>query len=208
MIERAKPVWMWLPGEAEPVRAGTFSLADNDVGSFTYDDAYRDNPSALALDPQHLPITRSRKPIRETKQKGLFGVFRDASPEGYGLTLLEHRLRASLGDPLDALEASVGDAAGAVEVCDDLESKLKWRAPDSAALLDALATLEPEQASSRAAHTVMQADGTSLGGERPKPSAALCQHAHAAGPGRADARGAGPLLRRIGARTAAVVRHR
>jgi serine/threonine-protein kinase HipA len=136
------------------------------VGSFLYDAAYRELAGALALDPHNLPFTRSQRAIRETRQDGLFGVLRDASPEGFGLYLLQG-LGLALETPLDRLEASLGDAAGAVEVCDDIERKLSWKATASADLIAALANLDPEEPST-AALTHGNGRATSLGGERPK----------------------------------------
>lgn len=43
MSETRKPVWVWLPGNAEPVQCGQFSLHDK-VGSFEYLSDYRDRP--------------------------------------------------------------------------------------------------------------------------------------------------------------------
>jgi len=163
----SRPVWVWRPGSVEPVRAGDFTL-DNKVGTFTYAANYRDLADAVALDPLRLPITQRPRPIKETRQDGLFGVFRDASPEGFGLSLLQHLHKKDYADLLDRLEASSGDAVGAIEVCDDIERKLRWRAPSSDDLIEALSKLQPEQSSTTAAREVMKVQGTSLGGERPK----------------------------------------
>ncbi|MFD0669825.1 type II toxin-antitoxin system HipA family toxin [Ramlibacter sp. MAHUQ-53] len=167
MTAAAKPVWVWLPGQATPVRCGTFTLAGG-VGSFHYDEAYRARADALALDPLSLPFTRSRRGARETRQGGLFGVFRDASPEGFGLALLEQLQGVTLDDPLQRLELSEGDAVGAVEVCEDIGAKLAFQAPASQELLEVLAGLPRGRASSQAAREVKGLKGTSLGGERPK----------------------------------------
>lgn len=163
----SKPVWVWLPGSAAPVRAGDLAITGK-VGSFSYDPTYRALVNALPLDPHNLPFTRSQRPLRETRQNGLFGVFLDASPEGFGLGLLEHTSGRNLADPLDRLEASVGDGVGALEVCDDIERKLQWKTPQSTDLVQALSALKPEESPTRAAREVMKVDGTSLGGERPK----------------------------------------
>lgn len=167
MSARSKPVWVWLPGQAEPVRCGTFTL-DNGVGHFVYDPAYRQRPDACALDPLNLPFTRSARGLRETRQGGLFGVFRDASPEGFGLAVLEQLRGQALTDPLQRFEYSEGDAVGAVEVCDDVAHKLAFEAPSSAELMAFLASLPPERPSSQAVRGVKGLQGTSLGGERPK----------------------------------------
>jgi len=162
-----RPVWVWPPNSTEPVRAGEFSL-DNKVGRFSYATNYRELGDAVALDPVRLPFTRSQRRVTETGQEGLFGIFRDASPEGFGFSLLQHLHGKDFADPLDCLEASSGDAVGAIEICDDIDRKLAWRAPSSDDLIEALAKLQPEESSTTAARDVMKAQGTSLGGERPK----------------------------------------
>lgn len=167
MSTSGKPVWVWLPGACEPVRCGTFSLQAG-VGTFQYDAAYRARADAVALDPMHLPFTRSRQPFKETLQGGLFGVMRDASPEGFGLALLERIKGVVLADPLARLELSEGDAVGAIEVCDDIAAKLASQPPTAQALIEILAQLPAERPSSQAAREVKGIRGTSLGGERPK----------------------------------------
>jgi serine/threonine-protein kinase HipA len=167
MSDTEKPVWVWLPQQAQPVRCGTFTLAHG-VGTFHYDEAYKIRADALALDPFRLPFTRSRRGAKETKQAGLFGVFRDASPEGYGLALLEQFRGQTLHDPMQRLELSEGDSAGAIAVCDDLKLKRSFTAPTSGHLFEVLANLPPQRASSQAAREVKGIHGTSLGGERPK----------------------------------------
>jgi serine/threonine-protein kinase HipA len=167
MSATEKPVWVWLPGQAQPVHGGTFSLQAG-VGTFHYDATYRAREDALSLDPFSLPFTRRVRGAKETRQAGLFGVIRDASPEGFGLALLEQLRGTTLVDPMLRLELSEGDSVGALEVCDDIESKLAFSAPTSEQLLAAIAQLAPERASSQAAREVKGLHGTSLGGERPK----------------------------------------
>ncbi|GAP36559.1 type II toxin-antitoxin system HipA family toxin [Piscinibacter sakaiensis] len=167
MSDTEKPVWVWLPAQSRPVRCGRFSLIRG-VGTFHYDEDYLARPDALALDEFSLRFTRSGRGLRETRQGGLFGVFRDASPEGFGLALLEQLRGATLTDPMQRLEMSEGDSVGAVEVCDDIAAKLSFRAPASEQLLEVVAKLSPERASSQAAREVKGMRGTSLGGERPK----------------------------------------
>lgn len=167
MTPRSKPVWAWLPGAAAPVRCGSFTWRPG-LGQFTYDAAWREAPGAFALDPVSMPWSRSARPMTETRQNGLFGVLRDASPEGFGLAVLEKRAGRVLDDPLEALEAAVGDGVGAIEVCDDIEAKLAFEAPALDDLLHALRRLPDERPASAAAREVQGVAGTSLGGERPK----------------------------------------
>lgn len=167
MSETEKPVWVWLPAQAQPVRCGRFSLASG-VGTFHYDDEYLARGDALPLDEFSVRFTRAKRGLRETRQGGLFGVFRDASPEGFGLALLEQLRGTTLTDPLQRMELSEGDSVGAVEVCDDIAAKLSFQAPACEHLLEVLAKLPPERSSSYAAREVKGMKGTSLGGERPK----------------------------------------
>lgn len=167
MSDTEKPVWVWLPAHAQPVRCGSFSLVRG-VGTFHYDNEYLTRANALPLDAFSLRFTRSQRGLRETRQGGLFGVFRDASPEGFGLALLEQLRGTTLTDPMQRLELSEGDSVGAIEVCDDIAAKLSFQAPASEALLEVIANLPPERASSQAAREVKGMKGTSLGGERPK----------------------------------------
>lgn len=167
MSDTEKPVWVWLPEQAQPVRCGTFSLVRG-VGTFHYDEAYTARPDALQLDEFSLRFTRAKRGLRETRQGGLFGVFRDASPEGFGLALLEQLRGVTLADPMQRLELSEGDSVGAVEVCDDVAAKLSFEPPPSEQLLEVVGQLPAERASSQAAREVKGMKGTSLGGERPK----------------------------------------
>jgi serine/threonine-protein kinase HipA len=167
MSDSEKPVWVWLPARPHPVRCGAFSLVRG-VGTFHYDEEYLARPEALQLDEFNLRFTRSRKGLRETRQGGLFGVFRDASPEGFGLALLEQLRGTTLADPMQRLELSEGDSVGAVEVCDDIAARMNFQPPAAEHLLDVIAKLPPGRASSHAAREVKGIKGTSLGGERPK----------------------------------------
>lgn len=121
MSDTEKPVWVWLPEQVQPVRCGTFAL-ERGLGTFHYDQEYRQRRDTLALDPFSLPFTRSARGAKETRQGGLFGVFREASPAGFGLALLEQMRGKTLDDPMLRLELSEGDSVGAVEVCDQVRS--------------------------------------------------------------------------------------
>lgn len=166
MATAVKPVWVWLPGEVEPVQCGMFKWKDG-LGEFSYDTDYRDRRGSLPLDPTTLPFTRSPRPHRETKQRGLFGVFRDASPEGYGLTILEGIEKRAL-DVIDRLEVSLGDGVGAIEVCDDIERKRGFAPVPLSDFLEKLEEMPEGAPVSQVVRGLHGVHGTTLGGERPK----------------------------------------
>ena len=81
-------------------RRGT-SLCWNRSCRSACDTEYLAHLEALPLDEFSLRFTRSKKGLKETRQGGLFGVFRDASPEGFGLALLEQLRGSTLSHPFD-----------------------------------------------------------------------------------------------------------
>ncbi|EJL78829.1 HipA-like protein [Polaromonas sp. CF318] len=160
------PVWVWLPGQAEPVLAGELTVMPAG-GRFRYVETYLGLEQPVSLDPVELRLTRRVRGIALRGADGLPGVVRDARPAGYGAD----RLNAQAGRELSALELlqrGVPDGVGAIEVCQDLESKLRWR-PQSLESLEALLKeLDQLEAPSRALRRLNGDLDTSAGGERPK----------------------------------------
>jgi hypothetical protein len=87
MADKERPVWVWLPEAVTPVQCGTFAWSPG-LGKFAYSDAYKAHGNALPIDPINLPFSRAVKPETTTLMNGVFGVLRDAAPEGFGLDLL------------------------------------------------------------------------------------------------------------------------
>lgn len=159
------PVWVWLPGQDEPVQAG--ELVNGNGSRFIYRADYLRNEGALALDPVELRLSRSSRGTAVLGLDGLPGVVRDAKPAGYG----EDRLKAIHGDQLDALqllELGVPDGVGAIEACHDIERKLRWRPKALADLQQLTEELSGSEPSSRALRRLNDDMNTSAGGERPK----------------------------------------
>ena len=167
-----KPVWVWTAGAVEPVRCGSFTWREG-LGEFTYDRDFMASDGATPLDPVNLPFTRALRPHRETRQNGLFGVIRDASPEGYGLSMLENIEGRAL-NPMDRLEVSLGDGVGAIEVCDDIQRKVEFAAIPLDRFLERLADTPEGVAPSRVVRDLHGIVGTTLGGERPKMTVSHC----------------------------------
>ena len=162
----AVPVWVWLPGRAEPVQAG--ELAGVGPGArFAYLPDYLGRPDAVALDPVELRLTRKKRGMVLGASDGLPGVVRDAKPAGYGADRLEAQAGRAL-TTLELLERGVPDGVGAIEVCADIQAKLDWQ-PKALDQLQSLAQeLDAAAPASRALRRLDEDLDTSAGGERPK----------------------------------------
>lgn len=159
------PVWAWLPHQSEPVLAGELEIGHGT--RFLYSKDYLASDAAVALDPVELRLRRSARGIPIQAPDGLPGVVRDAMPAGYGAD----RLRAVHGqglEPLQLLELGVPDSVGAIEVCHDIEAKLKWHPKDLDDLKVLAEELDAAGPSSRALRRLADDLDTSAGGERPK----------------------------------------
>ena len=92
---------------------------------------------------------------------------RDASPKGYGLSMLENIEGRAL-NPMERLEVSLGDGVGAIEVCDDIQRKVDFQPIPLDHFLEKLADTPEGVAPSRVVRDLHGIVGTTLGGERPK----------------------------------------
>lgn len=136
-----------------------------------YSPAYQGSSHAVAIDPVKLGFNRRVHPYKEDMWNGMFGVFRDASPEGFGLDLLRWKHNCDDLDEIDPLGLSSGDAVGALEVCTEveLERKLAYEPPPLQVLCDLVQTDDLEMTSSKLIKNISKInDMTSLGGEKPK----------------------------------------
>ncbi|MFM0207591.1 type II toxin-antitoxin system HipA family toxin [Paraburkholderia sediminicola] len=170
MAEKTRPVWIWLPGEVEPVACGTFEWSPG-IGQFAYLPDYRARAGALPIDPSNLPFSRSTKPATTTLMNGVFGVLRDAAPEGFGLDLLLAKHARQDLDEIDRMDLAVGDGVGAIEVCSPemIDRKIAYRPPSEDELKLQLADADPGFSVRRVVEQLSGIDdGTSLGGEKPK----------------------------------------
>jgi hypothetical protein len=70
------PVWVWLPGRDEPMRAG--EVVTGTGSRFIYRPEYLKTTGALALDPVELRLSRSSRGTAILGSDGLPGVIRDA----------------------------------------------------------------------------------------------------------------------------------
>ncbi|MPT10254.1 type II toxin-antitoxin system HipA family toxin [Comamonas sp.] len=169
MSEMTKPVWIWLPGQSEPVHAGTFTLAEGTkpVGAFVYDESYLARADMLPLDQGQLKFLK-RRPLQATRNEGLYDVFKDVKPEGFGLHILTRKHARSSITNLEALEFAPGDTVGALAVCDDIAQKALFVPPAAEDLFEAMRMLAPGGHTGQAETSLESIVSTGLGGERPK----------------------------------------
>lgn len=160
------PVWTWLPDRTEPVLAGTLEINDG-RGLFRYEQDYMGLASSRPLDPVSLRFARKKSPPPILSNGGLPGVILDATPAGYGADRLNARAKRQLTS-LELLEQGPPDGVGGIEVCFDIERKLRWRPRALDQLLALVKNLEDDAPSSRAIRRLVDDEPTSAGGERPK----------------------------------------
>ncbi|MCS3903863.1 serine/threonine-protein kinase HipA [Methylohalomonas lacus] len=166
-------IWIWLPGETDPVVCGKVAARDagpNAIHRFVYGRSYRDLEAAIPLLPHALPIKAGEQPSR----RGLHGVLRDAAPDAWGRRVLMYKLQMSVerGEAelteIDYLLAG-GQGVGALHFQGDAEA---WqpKASHTAELKDMLSAAEAVEQNQPLPPELDQAllHGTSIGGARPK----------------------------------------
>lgn len=106
MAKHATPVFVQLPGDEQKTYAGEFAWdPETSVGSFVYASPYLKQNGYL-LDPRVLKT----RPAKEVRNKGVYGIFRDAGPDAWGRDQLI-RLHGALNE-IDLLTKAPEDGAG------------------------------------------------------------------------------------------------
>lgn len=158
MARKSTLVRIYRPDETKPVVAGVFSWHDDTrIGEFSYDPRYLAEPQSVSLDPVALKFRRS--PIKEARQDGIFGVFRDAGPDAWGRDQL-YRGHGEL-DEFDLLLQGPADGVGNL-VFGEKEKPLKAYTLGE---IDQVSKGFPPE-DSHVANTVHPT--TSMGGAKPK----------------------------------------
>jgi len=176
--EKQAFVWIWLPGETEPVVAGRLE-ADNGTIQFNYGKSYldriRDIPAAIPIYEPELPLKAGALPLPE----GLTmpGCIRDAAPDAWGRRVIINKKLGRKGagtdtaeiDELTYLLESGSDRIGAL---DFQQSSTEYipRAADNVSLEELIASAERVEKGVPLTPELDQAlfHGTSIGGARPK----------------------------------------
>ncbi len=171
-------MYITLPGESEFTTAGKFELIlDRNripVGQFVYAQNFLERKNAVAIDPIELKLTHQ---ICETRRlEGIFGAFRDASPDYWGRRVIEkHSNKANLSE-FDYLLYSPEERAGALSFGlnqKPLVPKREFLHALHLTELQQIADLIVADSELPATENVTQVKelllaGTSMGGARPK----------------------------------------
>ena len=160
-------VWVWLPGEADPVVAGR--LTDRGTAAtFAYGRSYLEHPGAVPLYLPELPLRRGEIPPRSG---AMAGCVADAAPDAWGRRVIEHRRTGTRSDlhVLAYLLESGSDRIGAL----DFQSSATYyeaRYGDGASLAELAEAAERVESGEPLTPALDRAllHGTSVGGARPK----------------------------------------
>ncbi|WP_144402074.1 type II toxin-antitoxin system HipA family toxin [Geoalkalibacter subterraneus] len=172
-------VWIWLPGEVDPVVAGKLT-AEGDTLVFNYGKSYLERGNAISIYDRELPLRSGVLPL----PKGLTipGCIRDSAPDAWGRRVLLNRLLGRKGgnadvsqlDELTYLLESGSDRIGAL---DFQLSPVEYvpRSPVNAPLEELLRSAERVEKGVPLNPDIDEAlhHGSSIGGARPK---ALIEH--------------------------------
>lgn len=168
-------VWIWLPDETEPVVAGKLTSMEGRV-LFTYGQSYLDNPKAISIYDQELPLKSGVQEKRFGTQN-IPGCIRDAAPDAWGRRVILNKLLGTKGQGADPAELdeftylmeSGSDRIGGL----DFQSSPKTYEPrlsGEASLEELLHFAELVEKGVPVTSDLVQAinHGTSIGGARPK----------------------------------------
>jgi len=94
-------VWIWLPGETEPVVAGKLE-ADNGIVQFNYGRSYLDRPNAIPIYEPELPLKPGILPLLGDLE--IPNCIRNAAPDAWGRRVIINRQLGKKGRDTDTAE--------------------------------------------------------------------------------------------------------
>ncbi|MET9326727.1 HipA domain-containing protein [Tsukamurella sp. NPDC003166] len=172
---RSAFVWVWLPGQSEPVVAGRVRREDKGQRfEFGYGRSYLARADAISLYPAELPLRSGWQAPRSNLP--IASVLRDAGPDSWGQRVILERLHGARGrdaDPgdLDQITYFLESGSNRIGGLDFQESAQVYVPRGTAATLDELHTAADALQAGRDLPAEMAAAlvrGTSIGGARPK----------------------------------------
>ena len=170
--EQKAYVFIYLPGETVAVPAGIFThYPDDGVGRFAYGRLYQERPNALPVDPIALPLGVTPKDV--ATNAGVYGAFRDSSPDYWGRLVIAADLKTS---PEAVTEMEYLLHANASRIgCLDFRASLELGEPAQGpptyqSMQDLLDAAEQLQSGLPVDQNLLRLleQGSSVGGARPK----------------------------------------
>jgi len=166
-------VWIWLPGEREPVPAGLLRVRGVDL-TFQYGTRYLERPNRMSVYGPELPLTRQA--FQATADLHMPGAIRDASPDAWGRRVIMSRLTGDRGrdvetDRLPELTYLLESGSNRFGALDFQASATEYVARTDAATLDELHdAADRVEAGEPLPPELGEAllSGTAIGGARPK----------------------------------------
>lgn len=165
-------VFCYLPGEIAAVPAGRFDHDDVDgVGTFAYGRRYADRPGALPVDCVALPLGGSPMPV--ATNGGLYGAFRDASPDYWGRLVMALGLKSPVEalSEMDYLSHANASRVGNLDFRTALDAPEPTLEPPAYQDMEDLLIASDDLEAGRPVderRRLMLEQGSSLGGARPK----------------------------------------
>ncbi len=167
-------VWIWLPGETEPVVAGRLTQ-DGERLLFTYGASYRRRENAIPLHEPELPLRQGV--IEPLPGLSMAGCIRDGSPDAWGRRVIINRLvgaKAAEAEAPDISELtylleSGSDRIGALDFQESATEYVPRQKSEASyeELLEAVERIEKGVPLTPALDQALN-HGTSIGGARPK----------------------------------------
>ncbi len=173
MISKECFVYLQLPHSHDLLTVGRLQWkkegAKTEVSTFVYGKSYLKNANAFSLDPFELPLIE--RPFQTTKNEGLHGPLRDASPDSWGRYVIEKNTPPSEHDPIGYLLNSANDRIGALSFgrgkSPPAPEKKFNRTMDLSKLINAAHKLEQDLPLDETEKALLMV-GPSAGGARPK----------------------------------------
>ncbi|OJS98248.1 type II toxin-antitoxin system HipA family toxin [Marinobacter nauticus] len=165
-------VWIWLPGEVDPVAAGRIYRTKQGNLYFNYGNSYLQNQKAISLNPDELPLRKgSHRPVNDMTMPS---CLRDGSPDAWGRRVIIHRMMGSDVDTaeLDELTYLIESGSDRIGALDFQESPHTYvaRETGNASIAELLEASDRVQKGLPLTPELDRAlnHGTSIGGARPK----------------------------------------
>lgn len=167
-------VWVWLPGNVEPVVAGVINKSDGRY-NFNYGQSYLKRPDAIALYEPELPLRAGNIPPLD--RLSLAGCLRDGAPDAWGRRVILNQVYGRKGqaadvDALDELAYMLMSGSNRIGALDFQTSPTAYveRKAQSASLTELINAAEMVEKGVPLSPALERAllHGTSLGGARPK----------------------------------------